>query len=738
VYEAELSGRTLSIETGELAKQAGGSAVVTYGESVVLVTACASETPRPGIDFLPLVVDYVEKTFAVGKIPGGFFKREGRLSEFEILTSRMIDRPIRPLFPKGFTNEIQVIATVLSADKENDTAVLAMIGASTALSLSEIPFEGPIAGARVGRIDGELVLNPRIPDLARSDLNIFVAGSRDAILMVEGEASEVSEEEVLDAILFAHRSLAPVLELQETMTRERGKPKLAFEKKVLGEEDLRKIAEVAERDLVAAYGILGKQERRKRIEEIAEAARNAFSEEERLEKANLIAGAFRDLEKKIVRGKILSERRRIDGRGLEDVRSITSQVRVLPRTHGSAIFTRGETQVLVTSTLGTSQDEQRIDSILGDSTKAFMLHYNFPPFSVGEVKMLRAPARREVGHGALAERAVSKVLPDELEFPYTIRIVSEVLESNGSSSMATVCGASLSLMDAGVPTKGGVSGIAMGLIKEGEQVAVLSDILGDEDHLGDMDFKVAGTAKGVTAIQMDIKIGGVSREIMLSALRQAREGRLFILDRMNAVLDNPRPELSPYAPRIYVMHVKPDKIREIIGPGGKVIRGIQEQTGVKIDIEDDGTVKIAAVDAESAKAAITIIEGIVQVAEVGKVYEGKVRRIMEFGAFVELFPGTDGLLHISQISRNRVRAVSDIYKEGDEVTVRVLEIDRDGKIRLTHKEFEKEGENPVTEAADDAGPTGGESGARRPEKRTGGGDRGDRDRERGGRRQGRR
>jgi polyribonucleotide nucleotidyltransferase len=726
------------IETGVLAKQAGGSAVVTYGESVVLVTACASETPRPGIDFLPLVVDYVEKTFAVGKIPGGFFKREGRLSEFEILTSRMIDRPIRPLFPKGFYNEIQVIATVLSADKVNDTAVLAMIGASTALSLSEIPFEGPIAGSRVGRIDGELVLNPRIPDLARSDLNIFVAGSRDAILMVEGEASEVSEEEVLDAILFAHRSLAPVLDLQEAMAREWGKPKLAFEKKVLGEEDLRRIAEVAERDLVAAYGILGKQERRKRIEEIAEAARNVFSEEERLEKANLIAGAFRDIEKKIVRGKILSERRRIDGRGLEDVRSITGQVRVLPRTHGSAIFTRGETQVLVTSTLGTSQDEQRIDSILGDSTKAFMLHYNFPPFSVGEVKMLRAPARREVGHGALAERAVSKVLPDELEFPYTIRIVSEVLESNGSSSMATVCGASLSLMDAGVPTKGSVSGIAMGLIKEGDRVAVLSDILGDEDHLGDMDFKVAGTAKGVTAIQMDIKIGGVSREIMLSALRQAREGRLFILDRMNAVLDKPRPELSPYAPRIYVMNVKPDKIREIIGPGGKVIRGIQEQTGVKIDIEDDGTVKIAAVDAESAKAAITIIEGIVQVAEVGKVYEGKVRRIMEFGAFVELFPGTDGLLHISQISKNRVRAVSDIYKEGDEVTVRVLEIDRDGKIRLTHKEFEKEGENPVTEAADDAGPAGRESGARRPEKRTGGGERGDRDRERGGRRQGRR
>jgi polyribonucleotide nucleotidyltransferase len=737
VYETELSGRKLSIETGGLAKQAGGAAVVTYGESVVLVTACVSETPRPGIDFLPLVVDYVEKTFAVGKIPGGFFKREGRLSEFEILTSRMIDRPIRPLFPKGFYNEIQVIATVLSADKVNDTAVLAMIGASTALSLSAIPFEGPIAGARVGRIDGELVINPAIPDLARSDINIFVAGSRDAILMVEGEASEVPEEEVLDAILFAHRSLAPILEIQETMTREWGSPKVAFEKKELGEEDLRKIEDVAAADLRSAYEILAKQERRKRIEEIATATREAFSEEERLEKATLIASAFRETEKRIVRRKILSEKHRIDGRGFEEVRNIHSQVRVLPRTHGSAIFTRGETQVLVTSTLGTSQDEQRIDSLLGDSTKAFMLHYNFPPFSVGEVKMLRGPARREVGHGALAERAVSKVLPNELEFPYTIRLVSEVLESNGSSSMATVCGASLALMDAGIPTKGGVSGIAMGLIKEGDQVAVLSDILGDEDHLGDMDFKVAGTAKGVTAIQMDIKIGGVSREVLLAALRQARKGRLHILEKMNAVLDKSRPELSPYAPRIYVMHVKPDKIREIIGPGGKVIRGIQEQTGVKIDIEDDGTVKIAAVDAESAKGAISIIEDIVQVAEVGKIYEGKVRRIMEFGAFVELFPGTDGLLHISQISKNRVRAVSDIYKEGDDVTVRVLEIDRDGKIRLTHKEFEREGENPNTEP-DAGGRTEREDGARRPEKRANGGGRGGRDRDPGGRRQGRR
>ena len=694
VYETEISGRTLSVESGRWAKQAGGAAVVRYGDSVVLVTACVTENPRPGIDFLPLVVDYVEKTFAVGKIPGGFFKREGRLSEYEVLTSRLIDRPIRPLFPKGFYNEIQVIATVLSADKENDTGILAMIGASAALTISEIPFQGPIAGARVGRLDGELVINPRIPDLERSDLDIFVAGSRDAILMVEGEANEVPEEEVLDAILFAHRSLVPVLEIQERMAGEIGKEKRAFEKKVLPEEDVKKIAEIARGALSDAYAIQAKQDRRKRIEETAEAVRSAFPEEERAEKAALIADAFKSLEKKIVRGKITRERKRIDGRGLSDVRPISCEVGILPRTHGSAVFTRGETQVLVTATLGTSQDEQRIDSLLGDTTKAFMLHYNFPPFSVGEVKMLRAPARREVGHGALAERAVTKVLPQGADFPYTVRVVSEVLESNGSSSMATVCGSSLAMMDAGIPTTGAVSGIAMGLIKEGDDVAVLSDILGDEDHLGDMDFKVAGTRNGVTAIQMDIKIGGVSREILLSALRQARDGRLHILERMNAAIPEHRPELSPFAPRIYVMMVKTDRIREIIGPGGKVIRGIQEQTGVKIDIEDDGTVKIAAVDADSARAAISIIEGIVQEPEVGKVYQGRVRKIMDFGAFVEIFPGTDGLLHVSQISKNRVNA-AECFKEGDEVTVRVLEVDRDGKIRLSHKEFEVEGRFPA-------------------------------------------
>ncbi len=693
VYEIEVSGRNMSIESGRWARQAGGAAVIRYGESVVLVTACVTENPRPGIDFLPLVVDYVEKTFSVGKIPGGFFKREGRLSESEVLTSRLIDRPIRPLFPKGFYNEIQVIATVLSADKENDTGILAMIGASAALTISEIPFAGPIAGARVGRIDGELVLNPRIPDYDRSDLNIFVAGSRNAILMVEGEANEVPEEEVLDAILFAHRSLVPVLDLQEQMAREIGKEKRPFEKKTLSDEDLRKIASIAEAPLVEAYAIRKKQDRRKRIEEVSDSVRSAFTDEEIAEKGALIPDAFKNLEKKLVRGMVLREKKRIDGRGLTDIRPISCEVGVLPRTHGSAVFTRGETQALVTATLGTSQDEQRIDSILGDTTKAFMLHYNFPPFSVGEVKMLRAPARREVGHGALAERAVAKVLPKSADFPYTVRVVSEVLESNGSSSMATVCGSSLAMMDAGVPTTGAVSGIAMGLIKEGDDVAVLSDILGDEDHLGDMDFKVAGSKNGVTAIQMDIKIGGVSREIMLSALRQAREGRIHILERMNASLNEPRPELSPFAPRIYVMMVKTDKIREIIGPGGKVIRGIQEQTGVKIDIEDDGTVKIAAVDADSARAAISIIEGITQEPEIGKVYEGRVRKIMDFGVFVEIFPGTDGLLHVSQISKHRVNA-ADCFKEGDDVKVRVLEVDRDGKIRLSHKEFEEEGRFP--------------------------------------------
>jgi polyribonucleotide nucleotidyltransferase len=670
------------------------------------------------------VVDYVEKTFAVGKIPGGFFKREGRLSENEVLTSRLIDRPIRPLFPKGYYNEIQVTATVLSADKENDTGVLAMIGASAALCISYIPFAGPIAGARVGRIDGQLVINPLHADRPKCDLDIFVAGSRDAILMVEGEAREVPEAEVLDAILFAHQAIQPLLDLQEKMQAEIGKEKLQFSKASLTDEEAARVRSIAEGPLREAYATTAKQDRRRKIDEAGEAVRASFSDEDRAAKANLIGGALKSIEKEIVRGKIHAEKKRIDGRGFAEVRPVSCEVGVLPRTHGSAVFTRGETQVLATATLGTSQDEQRIDSLLGDTTKSFMLHYNFPPFSVGEVRMLRGPGRREVGHGALAERAVSKILPADGEFPYTIRLVAETLESNGSSSMGTVCSSSLALMDAGVPVTSAVSGIAMGLIKDGDDVAVLSDILGDEDHLGDMDFKVAGTVNGVTAIQMDIKIGGVSREIMLAALEQAREGRLHILSKMNEALSEARGDLSPYAPRIYVMTVKTDKIREIIGPGGKVIRGIQEQTGVKIDIDDDGTVKIAATDGASAKAAISIIEGIVQEPEVGRVYEGKVRKIMDFGAFVEIFPGTDGLLHVSQISKKRVNT-ADCFKEGDMVTVRVLEVDRDGKIRLSHKEFEEEGR--FKEADPNSIPERTERGDR---------DRGDRDRggrDRGGR-----
>lgn len=685
VYETELSGRKLSIETGDLAKQAGGSAVVRYGDSVVLVTACASETPRPGIDFLPLVVDYVEKTFAAGKIPGGFFKREGRLSEYEVLTSRLIDRPIRPLFPKGFYNEIQVIATVLSADKENDTGVIAMIGASAALSISDIPFAGPIAGARVGRIDGELVINPRIPDMEKSDMNIFVSGSREAILMVEGEASEVPEGDVLDAILFAHRSLVPLLDMQDRMAKETGKAKRIFAKEELGDEEIRRITQTAEKELREAYAIVGKQDRRKRIEEIAEAVRNLFPEEERLAKRNLIAGAFKNIEKKIVRGKVLAEKRRIDGRGLADVRAIDCRVGILPRTHGSALFTRGETQVLVTATLGTSQDEQRIDSLLGDTTKSFMLHYNFPPFSVGEVKMLRAPARREVGHGVLAERAVSKVLPPEMDFPYTIRLVSEVLESNGSSSMATVCGGCLSLMDAGVPIKQPVSGVAMGLIKDGDTIAVLSDILGDEDHLGDMDFKVCGTADGITALQMDIKIEGISREIMTSALAQAKAGRLHILEKMAEAIKEPRAVLPEHAPKIFTMQINPDKIRDLIGPGGKMIKSITAEYAVKIDVEDSGKVMIFAPDGIVGQKVYDRVHEITAEVEIGKIYKGTVQKIVDFGAFVEILPGTDGLVHISELEDKRVEKVTDVLQEGDEVMVKVLNVDQRGKIRLSRK-----------------------------------------------------
>jgi polyribonucleotide nucleotidyltransferase len=683
--ELDFYGRPLTIEVGRVAKQADGAAWVRYGETVVLVTAVAARELKLETDFFPLTVDYQEKTFAAGKIPGGFFKREGRASEKEILTCRLIDRSIRPLFAEGLRCETQVIATVLSADRENDPDVVAMLGASAALHVSDIPFDGPVAGVRVGRVGGKWVINPTQSELQDSDTDIFLSGSRDAIVMVEGGARMVPEEEILEALFAGHQALQPLLEVQEQLRRELGKAKRHVPLAELDASIVRRVEELALAKLEQAIEIPEKQERYKRLAEVkGEVVTQVAAEFPGRDKH--IKGAFDELKRKCFRGLVIHRERRIDGRGLRDIRPITCEVEVLPRTHGSALFTRGETQALVVATLGTASDEQRVDALLGEHFKKFMLHYNFPPFSVGEVKFLRGPGRREIGHGNLAERALLPVLPSEDSFPYTIRIVSEILESNGSTSMATVCGGSLSLMDAGVPVSAPVAGIAMGLIKEGEHVRVLSDILGDEDHLGDMDFKVAGTPEGVTSLQMDIKISGVNRDIMSQALHQAKEGRLHILRVMNESLAAPRTAVSGHAPRIITLKVKPDKIREIIGPGGKVIRGIIEATGVKIDVEDDGTVTIASSDEVAARKAIEMVQRIAAEAEVGKIYKGTVRKIVEFGAFVEILPGTDGLVHISQLAPERVRKVTDVLKEGDEVLVKVLEIDRQGKIRLSRKE----------------------------------------------------
>ncbi len=683
--EMDFHGRPLSIEVGRLAKQADGAALVRYGETVVLVTAVAEKESKLDTDFFPLTVDYQEKTFAAGKIPGGFFKREGRPSEKEILTCRLIDRSIRPLFSEGLRCETQVIATVLSADRENDPDIVAMLGASMALHVSDIPFKGPLAGVRVGRIQGKWVINPTQIELQESDTDIFLSGSQDAIVMVEGGANMVPEDEILEALFTGHQAIQPLLQVQEEIRREIGKTKRQVPLAERDRDIVRRIEELAAAKLKQALEIPEKLERYKRFGEIKEevllGALGEFSGKEKE-----IKGAFDDLKRNSFRNLIIEKEQRIDGRGLKDVRPITCEVGVLPRTHGSALFTRGETQALVITTLGTASDEQKIDALIGEHYKKFMLHYNFPPFSVGEVKFLRGPGRREIGHGNLAERALLPVLPAEESFPYTVRIVSEILESNGSTSMATVCGGSLSLMDAGVPIDEAVAGIAMGLIKEGEHVRILSDILGDEDHLGDMDFKVAGTPKGVTSFQMDIKIGGVNRDIMRQALYQAREGRLHILAIMGATMASHRASVSGHAPRIITIKVKPEKIREIIGPGGKVIRGIIEATGVKMDVEDDGTVTIASIDEAASRKAIEMVQKIAAEAEVGKIYKGTVRKIVDFGAFVEIFPGTDGLVHISQLAPERVRRVSDILREGDEVMVKVLEIDRQGKIRLSRKE----------------------------------------------------
>ena len=683
--EIQFAGRPLSLETGRLAKQSHGAVLAQYGETVVLATVVSAYQSRDKIDFLPLTVDYQEKTYAAGKIPGGFFKREGRPSEKEILTSRLIDRAMRPLFPKGYDKETQIIVNVLSIDKENDSDTLALIATSAALEVSDIPYEGPVAAVRMGRIDGKLVVNPLISELEQSDISLVIAAKPDSIVMLEGGAQMVDEEAILEALFTAHEEMRPVFELQQELRRLAGKTKREFTKK---EYDLSLHSAVHERmssDLERALKISGKKERNTAVyalqDKVAEELSSRFAD-----RKHEIEEASEKVLRDQVRRVILDDDKRIDDRSSTEIRPLSAEIHVLPRTHGSAIFTRGETQVLATVTLGTSSDEQRVDALLGDRYKKFMLHYNFPPFSTGEVKFLRGPGRREIGHGALAERAIAAVLPPEEDFPYTIRLVSEVLESNGSSSMATICGGVLALMDAGVPIKAPVAGIAMGLVKEGDKVRVLTDILGDEDHLGDMDFKVAGTAEGVTAIQMDNKVGGVTRDVMRQALHQARDARLFILSVMAKAIDKPRTEVSTFAPRIVTLHIKPDKIRDVIGPGGKVIRGLVEETGCKIDIEDDGTVLIASADSVAMDLAISRIEAITAEPEVGRIYDGIVRKIVEFGAFVEIMPGTDGLLHISQLSNERVRRVEDVLHEGDEIKVKVLDVDRSGKIRLSLRE----------------------------------------------------
>ena len=684
--EVDFGGRRLQLETGRMARQADGAVLVSSGDTVVLVTAVGRREVKPGQDFFPLTVNYQEKTYAAGKIPGGFFKREGRPAEKETLTSRLIDRPIRPLFPKGFMNEVQVIATVLSVDRDNDPDILALVGASAALMVSGIPFNGPIGAARVGYINGQYVLNPSYSQLNASQLDLVVAGTRQAVLMVESEAQQLSEEIMLEAVMFGHAQFQPVIATIESLAREAGKPRWEWVAPLAEETLGMQVREKATPLLQEAYALTEKQARSKRLEEVRQSVVMSCAAED-AQCGDLVRGLLKKIETRIVRGRILDGAPRIDGRDSKTVRPITIEAGVLPRTHGSALFTRGETQALVVATLGTKGDEQIIDALQGESRDRFMLHYNFPPFSTGETGMVGSPKRREIGHGRLAKRAMVAVLPDNGEFPYSVRVVSEVLESNGSSSMATICGASLALMDAGVPLKAPVAGVAMGLIKEGDRFAVLTDILGDEDHLGDMDFKVAGTEHGVTALQMDIKIDGITREIMARALEQALLGRLHILGLMNGVLSAGRGELSDYAPRIITIHINPDRIRDVIGPGGKIIRALTEETGATIDIQDNGTVTIASVDGEAGAAARRRIELLTADVQVDTIYDGKVAKIMDFGAFVTILPGRDGLLHISQISSERVNDVHDHLKEGQTVRVKVLEVDRQGKIKLSMKDI---------------------------------------------------
>jgi len=691
LLKTEIRGKTLSIESGKHAKQASGSVVVQYGDTIVLVAAVSSHEIRP-IDFLPLTVEYQEKGYAAGRIPGNYFRREiGRPSEKETLTARIIDRPIRPLFPKGYRFETQVIATVLSMDKENDPDTLAMIGASAALEISDIPFEGPIACVRVGRIDGQFIINPTVDEYENSDINIIVAGSKTGVVMVEGSGNIVSESDMLEAIFFGHKSMQPIIDMQLKLKEINGVPKRIFIPPQRDEALAETIESKISSKIYDALAILEKNNRtaafRNLKSELFEELGEAYADQK-----GEVNGIFNDTLKKISRNIILKERRRIDNRKFDEIRTITCDIDVLPRPHGSALFTRGETQVLGVMTLGSGQDEQRVETLIGEEQRPFMLHYNFPPYSVGEVRRMGGPSRRDIGHGGLSTRAIEKVLPSKEEFDYTIRIVSEVLESNGSSSMGTVCSGILALMDGGVPIKAPVSGIAMGLVKEEDDVVILSDILGDEDHTGDMDFKVAGTKDGITALQMDIKIHELSRDIMEKALEQARVGRLFILEKMIEAIKEPRKQISPYAPKIITLKINPDKIREIIGPGGKVIRAIQAETNTRIEIDDLGIVKIAAVSKEEGDAALNMVKEIIVEPEVGKIYEGTVVKIMDFGAFVQILPNVDGLVHISQLAAHRVNKVTDVVKEGDQIKVKVLEISRDGKIRLSYKAaLEEEG-----------------------------------------------
>ncbi|MEE8264872.1 MAG: polyribonucleotide nucleotidyltransferase [Acidiferrobacterales bacterium] len=678
--------RTLTLETGEIARQASGAVMASMGDTVVLATVVVDKEPRPGQDFFPLTVDYQEKTFAAGRIPGGFFKREGRPSEKEVLTCRLIDRPIRPLFPDSFTNQVQVIVTVMSLDPEIDPDIVSLIGVSAAISLSGVPFGGPVGAARVGYIDGQYILNPTSGQVKESQLDLVVAGTKDGVLMVESEAKILPEETMLEAVMFGHAQMQPVIGAINEFTREAGAKPWDWQAPEKNASLLEPVQKSGVTEITSAYGIADKVSRQDKLaqvrEQIVSSVASVDAGEEELAE---IKKAIKGIERDVVRGRILEGESRIDGRGTRTVRPITIRVGVLPRTHGSALFTRGETQALVTTTLGTGRDAQIIDALEGERKDPFMLHYNFPPYSVGETGRVGSPKRREIGHGRLARRSIAAVLPDMDEYPYVVRVVSEITESNGSSSMATVCGASLSLMDAGVKIKAPVAGVAMGLIKEGKRFAVLTDIIGDEDHLGDMDFKVAGTSEGVTALQMDIKIEEITKEIMQAALEQAKEGRFHILDAMNQVIAEPRAELSDYAPRIITFKINPDRIRDVIGKGGTTIRAICEETNATIDISDDGTVKIASVDNAATQEARRRVEQLTADVEVGMVYEGRVAKLMDFGAFVTILPGRDGLVHISQISNERVENVSDKLKEGDNVKVKVLEVDKQGRIRLSMK-----------------------------------------------------